>query len=128
VFYGVWEAVFGIAVGLLADSGNSLSGAERQGVAEAVDHIAGSALVGEMGLFLNVGSLAWWTGIAAAVIALKQAGVGPTALVLLAVGGLLTFHVPIGPAALVCLSAASYLIERRRPALPTTAPERVYAS
>ena len=35
-------------------------------------------------------------------------------LALLALAGLLSFHVPIGPLALVALSAAAYLIERRR--------------
>jgi hypothetical protein len=93
VFYTVWEAIFGIATGILADAGD----------AKGIDAILSSPIVGEPGLFVSLGSLAWWTGIAAAIVALKQAGVGR-----------LTFHVPIGPPALVCLSAAAYLIERRR--------------
>jgi hypothetical protein len=40
--------------------------------------------------------------------------VSRSALILLGIGGLLVFHVPIGPVALVCLSAAAILIERRR--------------
>lgn len=118
VFYTVWETIFGIAIGIIADTGNGLTGAERQGAAEAVDAIVSSPLMGESGLFVSVGSLAWWTAIAAAIMALKQAGVGRLPLVLLGLGGLMVFHVPIGPPALVCLSVAAYLIERRRAAAP----------
>ena len=51
VFYTVWEAVFGIAIGLIAQSGSDLSGAERAGAAAAVDHIVASPLFGEAGAF-----------------------------------------------------------------------------
>jgi hypothetical protein len=121
VFYTVWEAVFGIAIGLIADSGNDLTGAERAGAAAAVEDIVASPLFGESGAFSAIGSLAWWTAIAAAIMALKHAGVRRSALVLFGIGGLLVFHVPIGPPALVCLSAAAYLIERHRAAAPAPA-------
>jgi hypothetical protein len=121
VFYTVWEAVFGIAIGLIADAGKDLGGAEREGAAAAVDHIVASPLFGESGAFSAVGSLAWWTAIAAAILALKHAGVRRSALILLGIGGLLVFHVPIGPPALVCLSAAAFLIERRRQSAPVAA-------
>jgi hypothetical protein len=114
VFYTVWEAVFGIAIGLIAQSGNDLSGAERAGAASAVEHIVASPLFGEMGAFSAIGSLAWWTAIAGAIMAFRHAGVRRSTLVLFGLGGLLVFHVPIGPVALVCLSAAAILIERRR--------------
>jgi hypothetical protein len=117
VFYVVWEAVFGIATGIIADAGNDLSGAEREGAAATVDAIIASPFMGEPGVFVSVGSLAWCTAISAAIMALKQAGVRRSALVLLGLGGLLSFHVPIGPAALVCLSIAAYMIERRRAAV-----------
>jgi len=121
VFYTVWEAVFGIAIGLIAESGSDLSGAERAGAASAVDHIVASPLFGESGAFSAIGSLAWCTAIAGAVMALKHAGVRRSALVLLGIGGLLIFHVPIGPPALVCLSIAGYMIERHRAAGPAPA-------
>jgi hypothetical protein len=128
VFYGVWEALFGIATGLMADTGNHLTGAERAGVAEAVNDLASSPIVGEPGLFVSVGSIAWWVGISAAIMALKHAGVSRWPLVLLALGGLMTFHVPIGPPALVCLSLAAYLIERRRTTALPVHPRAVPAS
>ena len=116
VFYTVWEAIFGIATGILADTGNDLGAAEREGAAAAVDNIVSSPIVGEAGVFGSIGGLAWWVAISAAIMALKHAGASRVALVLLGVGGLMTFHVPIGPPALVCLSGAAYLIERRRAA------------
>ena len=95
----------------------SLSGAEREGAAAAVDAIITSPIVGESGVFVSIGSLAWWIAISAAIMALKHAGVRRSALVLLGLGGLMAFHVPIGPPALVCLSIAAYMIERDRGAL-----------
>ncbi len=116
VFYGVYETVMGVATGVVADTGNSLTGAEREGVADAVNNILTSPIVGDGGVFASVGSIAWWIAISAAIVALKQAGAGRAALVLLGLGGLMVFHaLAVGPAALVCLSAAAYLIERRRP-------------
>jgi hypothetical protein len=128
VFYTVWEAIFGIANGLLANTGNGLSGAERQGVGEAVSDIVSSPIFGEMGVLVSVGSVAWWIGIAGAIMALKQMGVSRAALVLLGLGGLMAWHVPIGPPALVCLSAAAYLIERRRESLPAESVRPVVAA
>jgi hypothetical protein len=128
VFYTVWEAVFGIAIGLIAQSGGDLSGAEREGAAAAVDHIVASPLFGESGAFSAIGSLAWWAAIAGAIMALKHAGVRRSALVLFGFGGLLVFHVPIGPPALVCLSVAAYLIERHRATAPVTSIRPLPAS
>ena len=118
VFYGVYEALFGIATGIIAGAGHDLRGAEREGAAAAVDAIISSPLVGEPGVFVSVGSIAWWVAISGAIVALKNAGFRRSTLVLFGLGGLMAFHVPIGPPALVCLSIAAYMIERRRvPAL-----------
>ncbi len=114
VFYTVWEVLFGIATGIIANAGNTVGDAQREGTTAAFDAIINSPLVGESGVFVSVGSLAWWTGISAAILALRHAGVRPAALVLLGLGGLMAFHVLVGPVALVCLSGAAYLIERRR--------------
>jgi hypothetical protein len=119
VFYTVWEAIFGIATGIIADTGNGLSDTQREGTAAAVDAIVASPIVGEAGVFASIGGLAWWVAVSAAIMALKQAGVRRSALVLLGLGGLMTFHVPIGPPALVCLSIAAFMIDRHR--APVTA-------
>jgi hypothetical protein len=109
-------------------SGNGLSGAERHGVGKAVGDIVSSPIIGETGILVSVGSVAWWIGIAGTIMALRQAGVSRAALVLLGLGGLMVWHVPIGPPALVCLSAAAYLIERRRESVPVESPRPVVAA
>ena len=55
VFYSVWEALFGIATGIVAGAGNSLSGAEREGAEAAFNTIVASPLVGESGVFVSIG-------------------------------------------------------------------------
>ena len=117
VAYGVWESMFGIANGLLAQTGNSLNGEARQGVIEASEDIVSSPIFGEVSVFSSIGGVAWMVGVFAAIMALKQAGVRRGALILLAFGALMIFHVPpFGSTALVCLSAGVYLTERRRSA------------
>jgi hypothetical protein len=116
-FYGVWEAMFGIANGLLAQTGNSLDGAAREGVAETSRAIVGSPLFGELSVFSAIGSVAWMVGVIAAILALRDDGVRRAPLILLAIGALMVFHVPpFGSTALICLAAGAYLTERRRSA------------
>jgi hypothetical protein len=110
VFYGVYEAVTGIAVGIAADAGS----------AAAVDALFNSPIAGESGVFSAVGSVAWWVAISGAIMALKRAGASRASLVLLGLGGLTVFHSLLGPVALPCLAAAAYLIERRRPSTRAT--------
>jgi hypothetical protein len=105
----------GIAAGVLANAGNDLDGAERQGLAEAINTIPTSPIVGESGVFCSVGSIAWWVAISAAIMALNLAGASRASLVLLGIGGLMVFHSLFGPNALPALAAAAYLLERRRP-------------
>jgi hypothetical protein len=127
VFYTVWEAIFGIANGLLAQAGNDLSAAGRRGTAAASEAIVGSPLFGEVSVFSSVGGFAWVIAVVAAVVALKRAGVGTAALILLAIGGMMIMHVPpFGPVALVCLSGAAFLVERSR-AAAGAAPSRAVA-
>ena len=76
-------------------------------------------------MFGSIGGIAWVVAVVAAVVALKRAGVGTTALVLLAIGGMMIMHVPpFGPVALVCLGGAAFLAERSRAATATAAPRR----
>ena len=115
VFYTVWEAIFGIATGILADAGNDLSGAERDGAAAAVDAIVASPLVGEAGVFVSIGApRVVGRDLGARSSRSSTPASGARRSCCFGLGGLMTFHVPIGPPALVCLSIAAYLIERRR--------------
>ena len=117
IFYAVYEAMMGIATGIMTQHGNGMTGAERDGVAEAVNAIPTHAIVGDGGLLSSIGSLAWIVAITGAILALRAAGVRRSALVLLGIGTFMAMHVPpIGPIALVCLSGAAFLIERHREA------------
>ena len=119
VFYGVWEAMFGIANGLLAQTGNTLSGEARRGVAETSDAIVASPWFGEVSVFGTIGGLAWTTAIVAAILALRQTGAPRAALVALGVSSIMVMHVPpFGPVALISLATAAYLIERERVTAP----------
>ena len=128
VVYGVWEAMFGIANGLLAQTANTLDGEARQGVAEASEAIVRSPAFGEVSVFSTIGGLAWMVAVFGAIMVLKRDGVRRAPLILLAIGALMILHVPpIGPVALVCLSAGAYLVERRRATQFDTRPELVAA-
>lgn len=128
VFYGVFETVMGIGSGIIAKEANEMSGAERDGVDAALETIPTNPIVGESGLFSSIGSVAWVVAIAAAIMALRQVGVGRTPLVLLGVGAVTVMHIPpFGPIALVCLSTAALLIEIRRESLATRAVRPVTA-
>ena len=120
VFYLVFEAVMGIAVGVLANAGQDFEGARRQGLAEAINTIPTSPIVGESGIFCAVGSIAWWVAVSAAIMALNRAGASRASLILLGIGGTMVFHSLLGPIALPALAAAAYLIERRRPSTLAT--------
>lgn len=115
VFYGVWETMMGLATGVMAQQGNGMGGAERHGVAEAVNAIPTHPIVGDSGVLASIGSIAWIVAIAGAILALRQVGVGRAALVLFGLGTFMAVHVPpVGPVALLCLSGAAFLIERHR--------------
>ena len=115
VAYGVWEALTGIATGLVAQDGAAATGPARQALADTVDRLGTHPISGELGLFNSVGAVAWIVAVAAAVVALRGVGVGRPALVLLALATFMVMHVPpIGPVALLCLSAAAMLVEHDR--------------
>lgn len=115
VFYGAYEAMMGLATGIMMQQGDGMTGAERDGLAEAVNAITTHPIVGEGGLFSTLGGLAWITAMTCAILALRAAGVRTSALVLLGIGTFMILHIPpIGPIALLCLSGAALMIERRR--------------
>lgn len=115
VFYGVWEALMGIASGVIAHEGATMSAGAREGIADVVGAIATHPIVGEFGVFNSIGSLAWVAAISAAIVALHGVDVHRSTLILLGIGAVMVMHVPpFGPFALVCLSVAGLRIERER--------------
>ena len=126
IFYGVYEGMMGLATGIMTQQGNEMTGAEHDGVAEAVNAIPTHPIVGESGLLASVGSLAWIIAITGAILALRAAGVRRSALVLVGIGTFMALHIPpIGPVALLCLSGAALLIERHREAPAHASPRRL---
>ena len=113
VLYGAFEAVAGIASGVLAQNGQLA----------AVETLWDNWITGDPGL-LAAGGLAWAVAMIAAAVALRGAGATRLTTGLLAAGALFFMHAPpVGPTALVLLTAGTVLALRgpRLNAWPTDA-------
>jgi hypothetical protein len=121
VFYGTWEALQGIGVGILVDEVNGLPQAERATGADLVHDFADNILIRNFGVFGNIGSLALITAAIAAGLALRRhAGAPLSVAALLGVSGfMITAHPPpFGPIGLVLFIAAVLLFVRSRAPVP----------
>lgn len=116
VFYTAYEVTIGLGTGILVDYANGLPAAEQAAVADAIQHLNGNAVLGDpVSVSLVAGVLGWAVAMVAAAVAIRRAGAGWPATVLLGLAALFAVHPPpIGPAALVCFAVAAVLIERRR--------------
>ena len=126
IFYGAWEALQGIGVGILVDEVNGLSGTERATGADLVHDFADNILIRNFGVFGSIGSLALITALIAAGVALRRhAGAPVSVAALLGVSGfLITAHPPpFGPIGLALFIAAVLLYVRSQS--PAPAPARV---
>lgn len=115
IFYGVWEALQGIASGILASEVNGLEGTERATGAELIQDFAENPLVRDAGVLSSLGGIAFITAAIAAGIALRgNAGAPVSVAVLLGLSGfLITAHPPpFGPTGLVLFIAAVLLFVR----------------
>lgn len=120
IFYGAWEALQGIGVGILVDDVNGLPQVERATGADLVHDFADNVLIRNFGVFGSIGSLALITAAIAAGVALRRhAGAPLSVAALLGVSGfLITAHPPpFGPAGLVLFIAAVLLFVRSQAAL-----------
>jgi hypothetical protein len=130
VFFSAFDAVAGIATGVLTRHANSLSGEDREGVVAAIDFLwADSQLAG--GGFSILGNLGHfsWVGVAiAATVALHRAGAGRLVVAATALSVLFASHSGLGAAiGLVALFVAELVMLRRRRsvATPSTTPAPV---
>ena len=116
VFYTAYEVTVGVGTGVLVEYANGLPAVEQAAVADAIQHYNGNAILGDpMSVSLALGLLGWAVAMIAAAVALRRAGAGWPATVLLGIAALFAVHPPpVGPAALVCFAAAAALIERAR--------------
>lgn len=116
VFYTAYEVTVGLGAGILVDYANGLPAAEQAAVADAIQDYTGNGMLGDpVSVSLVVGLLGWVVALIAAAVALRRAGAGWSATVLVGLAALFAVHPPpVGPAALVCFAAAAVLIERWR--------------
>jgi len=128
VFYTAYEVTVGLGTGILVDYANGLPASEQAAVADAIQHLNRDAVLADpVSVSLVAGVLGWVVAMVAAAVAIRRAGAGWPATVLLGLAALFAVHPPpIGPAALVCFAAAAVLIERWRvvSARPETAVDR----
>ena len=113
LFYAAWESVIGLAIGALVQHGNDAPPRQRPAVADTIQSLSDNAIVGDPGLVVTVGSLAWIVAVLAAAIAYRHVGAPLLATILLALSFMVVSHPPpIGPIGLVCFASAVALLAR----------------
>jgi hypothetical protein len=115
VFYGAWEAMYGIGLGILADAVNGLPEAERATGAAVIQDYGENVLLRGFGVLVTIGSVAFITAAIAAGVALRRQAGAPIAVpVLLGLSGFLITALPppYGPTGLALFVAAVLLFAR----------------
>jgi hypothetical protein len=113
VFYAAWESVIGLAIGALVQHANDAPVRQRPAAADAIQSLGENAIVGDAGVVVMVGSLAWVVAVVAAAIAYRQVGAPLLAAILLALSFMVVSHPPpIGPIGLLCFASAAALLAR----------------
>jgi hypothetical protein len=115
IFYGAWEAMYGIGLGILADAVNGLPASERATGAALIQDYAENVLIRGFGVLVSLGSIAFIIATVAAGLALRRHAGAPLAVaVLLGLSGfLITAHPPpYGPTGLAFFIAAVLLFAR----------------
>lgn len=129
VFFSAFDAVAGIATGVLTRHANSLTGEDREGVIAAIDFLwADSQLAnGGFSVLGNLGHLSWVIVAVAATVALYRAGASRVVVGATFVSVLFASHSGLGAAVgLVALFVAELLTFRRRSS--ETVPSRAAES
>jgi hypothetical protein len=133
VFFSAFDAVAGIATGVLTRHANSLAGDEREGVVAAIDFLWADSLLanGGFGILGNLGHLSWVVVALAATVALYRARAGRVVVAATFLSVLFASHSGLGASVgLVALFVAELIMLRRRSsvATPETVPAPVPAS
>ena len=125
VFYGAWEALYGIGLGILGDAVNGLPEAERATGAAVIQDYGEHALIRGFGVLVSIGSVAFIIAMIAAGIALRRYAGAPLAVsILLGLSGfLITAHPPpFGPTGLALFIVAVLLFARSQSSTRAPAP------
>ena len=123
VFFSAFDAIAGIATGVLTRHANSLAGEDREGVVAAIDFLwADSQLAGGgFSVLGNLGHVTWVIVAIASTLALYRAGASRVVIGVTLVSVLFASHSGLGAAVgLFALFVAEFLTFRRRS--PETAP------
>jgi hypothetical protein len=121
VFFSAFDAVAGIATGVLTRHANSLTGEDREGVVSAIDFLwADSQLAGGgFSVLGNLGHFSWVVVAIAASVALYRAGASRVVVAASFLSVLFASHSGLGAAVgLVALFVAELLTLRARSAEP----------
>jgi hypothetical protein len=122
VFFSAFDAVAGIATGVLSRHVGSLAGEEREGVISAIDYLFNdSTLVGGgFSVLGNLGHGSWIVVAIAAAVAFHQAGARRAVVVAMLLSVLFAAHSGVGAAiGLVSLFVAAGLVLTNRGAATT---------
>jgi hypothetical protein len=125
VFFSAFDAVAGIATGVLSRHANSRAGEEREGIVRAIDFLFDDSQLagGGFSVLGNLGHGSWVVVAIAAAVALHQARAPRAAVIAMLLSVLFAAHSGIGAAiGLVALFVAGRLILRWRSA--ETTPSR----
>lgn len=113
VFFSAYDAVQGVATGLLVRHADGYPEEERNAVASAIDYLVqDSRLAGDISALQMIAGAAWFTVAIGATFALYQANAS-TAIVLCA-GVAAVFAIHMAPAAIGLLALAGAVILRGR--------------
>jgi hypothetical protein len=125
IFYGAWEAMYGIGLGILGDAVNGLPEAERATGAAVIQDYGEHVLIRGFGVLVSIGSVAFIIAMIAAGIALRRYAGAPLAVpILLGLSGfLITAHPPpFGPTGLALFIVAVLLFARSQSSTRAPAP------
>ena len=122
VFFSAFDAIAGIATGVLSRHANSLAGEEREGVVSAIDYLFDDSVLagGGFSVLGNLGQGSWMVVAIAAAVALHKARAPRAAVIAMSLSVLFAAHGGIVAAlGLVALLVAGHLIRRWRSAATT---------
>lgn len=122
VFFSAFDAIAGIATGVLSRHANSLAGEEREGVVDAIDYLFDDSVLagGGFSVLGNLGQGSWMVVAIAAAVALHKAHAPRAAVIAMSLSVLFAAHGGIVAAlGLVALLVAGHLILKWRSAATT---------
>ena len=115
VFFSAYDAMQGVATGVLVRHANGLAGEERDGVARAIDFLVNdSQLAGGVSAIWVVAAASWAIVAIGAAVALHKAGAGKAVVAAACLSTAFAVHVAPAAIGLAALFVAGVLRERQR--------------